>query len=1221
MTTALDLPRLHDVFAPPVHFQRSINVRYDLGVAEYIAAYVPTPHAAAALADLLSASEPGMRQRAHVLIGAYGSGKSLFAVALAALLSGAEEEATVSALETMQRRLSLVSPEVAHVVSTYRAAGTHLLPVVLSGEEGNLAVALARALQRALERAEIVGLYPPTTFQAALETMDRWQVAHPDAYGRLLEAIKGRRGLTLARLQKGLSAFSAESLDQFKDFYAHVTAGATFAPHPEHQIADALSATAIALRPYGYDGVVIVHDEFGRFLDAHAGQPFGANAQLLQDLAERANRSDDGQLHLVLITHKGLRQYAAGLSDEMQREWARIEQRFQSLDLSGDPDVAYRLIASALEPIDGVAWQHLQDHHTQAFNALVTETMQSSLFGGLDREELRRLVVEGAYPLHPATAYCLPRLSERVAQNERTLFTFLSSGDDSALPVILADMEGGGDELPLVHVDRLYDYFAAAMKADTGPGGAHGTWLSAEAALRKFGDDVDACAAVKALAVFLVVGGQSFPSMELLSFALGTAAEPVLDRLKARKAVIYRRTEGYWQFVEGSDLDIEHEIADRIGKIALTPLQARQLVERAAPVRHQPARRYNDKYAMTRFFHSMYRTPAELSTVGQEWEGLLRQLDYADGLLVYVLATNDHEVAQARAALARQTHPRVVFLMASAPVAISEPLRELLALDDLDGDPALKDVDERIGKELSYFKEEATIRLERALTPLVDPRRGGRLWIGGVAYPEPIVSPGMLSRALSEVLERSFDRTPVISNEGLNRRSPTSQQTRAAEKVINGFLCEPLLPNLGLTGYGPDVAVMRTVLINTGILGDATGADPSLGAPATESRMTAVWEAMEAAIAEAEERNVSFEKIMDLLQSPPYGLRRGVLPILLAVCLRRYLDRATVAHGNDIVSPLVGSTFTTICAHPDQYTLRLEPLDARRDTILRCIEERVKGFVQPEERRNQPLRYLGLGLLRWLQQLPPYARGTRQLSPEAVRFRRSIQLATTQPAQSLLIDLPDVLLADADVGDIETSVRVALTRLITELEAAYNNLVVRTGETVVATFGGQGGSAEARAALLVWLHTTGDRAGTQVSTHLFGDVFADALVAVVAADAPPDEEFVEYLGRRMIGLPLRDWGDHTEAQFEERLVAARDRIVTELTERQVNADDMFDGIVHLPGGESVQFQFKQAELSVHAKNLLTNLKNTIEITGRALSVDERRCIGLEVLRHVLERRG
>ncbi len=1217
--TAVDKRCLRDLFAPPVHFQRSINLRYDLGVAEYISAYVPTPHAATALTGVLSTSEGGMHQRAHVLIGAYGAGKSLFAVALAALLS--RDEATVPALETMQRRLSAISPEVARITSEYRAAGTRLLPIVLSGEEGDLAVALARALQRAVERAELVGLYPPTAFQAALETISRWQVEHPDAYDRLQDAIKKRRGLTLARLQRGLRGFSVDSLEHFRDLYAQVTAGATFAPHPEHQIADALSATAKALRPHGYDGVVIIHDEFGRFLDAHVGQPFGANAQLLQDLAERANRSDDGQLHLVLITHKGLRQYAAGLPDEMQREWARIEQRFQSLDLSGDPDVAYRLIASALEPTDRITWQRLRDCHALAFDTLVTETMQSGLFDGLDREGLRHLVIEGIYPLHPATAYCLPRLSEQVAQNERTLFTFLSSEDDFALPLFLADMEVGGDELPLVRVDQLYDYFAAAMKADTGPGGVHGIWLSAEAALRKFGADDEACAALKALAVLLVVGGQTTPSTELLTFALGVPAEPVLDRLKARKAVIYRRTEGYWQFVEGSDLDIEHEIADRIGKIALTPLQLRQHVERAAPVRHQPARRYNDKYAMTRFFHSMYRTPAELSTVGQEWDGLLRQLDYADGLLVYVLATNEHEMIQARAALARQTHPRVVFLMALAPLTIGEPLRELLALDDLDSDPMIKDADERIGKELSYFKQEAMIRLERALTSLVDPRRGGRLWIGGAEYADPIASPGMLSRVLSEVLERSFDRTPVISNEGLNRRSPTSQQTRAAEKVIDAFLREPLLPNLGLTGYGPDVAVMRTVLMNTGVFQDADGPEPSLGAPTTESRMTAVWAAMEAAIAEAEERSVSFEKVVDLLQSPPYGLRRGVLPILLAAFLRRYLDRATVTQGNEVASPLVGSTFTSICTHPDQYTLRLEPMDTRRDIILRCVEERVTCFVQPEERRNQPLRYLSLGLLRWLQQLPPYARGTRQLSPEAVRFRRSIQIATTQPAQSLLIELPDLLLTDIGESEIETFVRVALLRLMTELEGAYNNLIMRIGETVVATFGGQGEAAEARAALLAWLHAMGDRTGTQVTTHLFGDVFVDALVAVADADVPPDEDFVECLGRRMIGLPLHDWGDHTEAQFQARLIAARDRIATELVERQGNTDDMFDGIVHLPGGESVQFQFKQAEISVHAKNLLTNLKNTIEITGRALSVDERRRIGLEVLRHVLERRG
>jgi hypothetical protein len=46
--------------------------------------------------------------------------------------------------------------------------------------------------------------------------------------------------------------------------------------------------------------------------------------------------------------------------------------------------------------------------------------------------------VYGCYPLHPISTFILSRLSEKVAQNERTLFTFLSSGDRHTFSAFLA---------------------------------------------------------------------------------------------------------------------------------------------------------------------------------------------------------------------------------------------------------------------------------------------------------------------------------------------------------------------------------------------------------------------------------------------------------------------------------------------------------------------------------------------------------------------------------------------------------------------------------------------------------------------------------------------------------------------------------------------------------------------------------------------------------------
>src|SRR6266704_2543118 len=69
------------------HFQRSINLTYDAGSAEYVASYIPTPNGAEALATILGSTISKTRQRAHVLHAAYGSGKSLLGLVMSAIAS------------------------------------------------------------------------------------------------------------------------------------------------------------------------------------------------------------------------------------------------------------------------------------------------------------------------------------------------------------------------------------------------------------------------------------------------------------------------------------------------------------------------------------------------------------------------------------------------------------------------------------------------------------------------------------------------------------------------------------------------------------------------------------------------------------------------------------------------------------------------------------------------------------------------------------------------------------------------------------------------------------------------------------------------------------------------------------------------------------------------------------------------------------------------------
>src|SRR5262249_54954353 len=158
---------------------------------------------------------------------------------------------------------------------------------------------------------------------------------------------------------------------------------------------------------------------------------------------------------------------------------------------------------------------------TAAITFAVGECKRLGLFTDFTENELTELLTQ-SYPFEPVTLYLLPRLSARVAQNERTLFNFLHTSDFTH-PIDL---------------ESLYDFFAPAMRADTAVGGTYRQWLETQSALTKVGDDDTATKVLKAACLLGLgtSGERSRVSHALLHFAVRgyhgvNQAETVVEQL------------------------------------------------------------------------------------------------------------------------------------------------------------------------------------------------------------------------------------------------------------------------------------------------------------------------------------------------------------------------------------------------------------------------------------------------------------------------------------------------------------------------------------------------------------------------------------------------------------------------------------------------------------------------------------------------------------------
>ena len=206
-------------------------------------------------------------------------------------------------------------------------------------------------------------------------------------------------------------------------------------------------------------GLMLIVDELGKYLEYAAREP-SEDVFLLQQIAEAAARSEKPLLFIGVL-HSGFGDYVAEGTGARRAEWQKVQGRFRDLPFSLPGEQFLDLVGSALETELGRAYE-------RRFKRITDE---QGLRGALERTGLRERLF-GCLPLHPTTALILwPLFRSKVAQNERSLFAFLTSHEPHGLQEFLAQQTASARKRTAVrpaHTLRLRLHRARY-------GGFHGT--------------------------------------------------------------------------------------------------------------------------------------------------------------------------------------------------------------------------------------------------------------------------------------------------------------------------------------------------------------------------------------------------------------------------------------------------------------------------------------------------------------------------------------------------------------------------------------------------------------------------------------------------------------------------------------------------------------------------------------------------------------------------
>ena len=113
-------------------FQYSVNIEYDLADDDKLRNFIPTKAALNLLEEILLSVRPNFSERARILIGAYGRGKSHLVLTILALLMKKDLKLFEKLLPKLKADVTLWS-----LVENFYAGSDKILPVIINGTATN----------------------------------------------------------------------------------------------------------------------------------------------------------------------------------------------------------------------------------------------------------------------------------------------------------------------------------------------------------------------------------------------------------------------------------------------------------------------------------------------------------------------------------------------------------------------------------------------------------------------------------------------------------------------------------------------------------------------------------------------------------------------------------------------------------------------------------------------------------------------------------------------------------------------------------------------------------------------------------------------------------------------------------------------------------------------------------------------------------------------------
>ena len=825
-------------------------------------------------------------------------------------------------------------------------------------------------------------------------------------------------------------------------------------PTTEH-IVKKLNKLVTELHQKNY-GLLLVIDEMGRLLEFASNT--GGDLNLFQEIAENFsnNKLEGLGNNLFLgILHQPFEEYASSLGRTVQEDWQKIQGRFEDIPFSIGSDESIFLIAKAIKKKNKIS--EIADKKIKRVTKSIIRTIQKSKVSN-DEDSLENSLIN-CFPLNPLVSLLIGPISRnRFGQNERSIFTFLNSGEPHGLIHFLRN--NTIDKGTLYGLDNLFDYLQSNFEPSILVSPLGHQWSEAADAVRRSesSDNRPVVKLAKAIAMIDLFGkGLSiFASKDILYDVLPDTKNEIdeyLGQLEEKKIIIFRKFKKAFVLFSGSDINLDEIVEQNKAQIKDDHAIILSQIPEIAPV---IAKRHLHQTGALRLFqrHCLFLKSVK---VAAEQIETFNSSDISTGTVILLLRDNrDSEeefltkVKEIRSVpfskpsiLGFSQESNLILMYA---LELASLTRARASVTSLESDPvARKEMQARITAAQNLLLNQLDANFEHAE------------W----SFKNKVYADDNLTIITSEVSNVIYPKTPVIINELVNREKLSSSSTSGLLALVKRMLNNADEENLGFEGAPVEFGIYLSVIAANQLHVKKNGQYVFQNPSKSQKGFYDVFEFIKNFLKE-KDHPIKLIEIYSELRKPPFGIKAGILPLILIAFFKANEEHYALyenydQQGDTFLTEYSPQTIDRIFQIPEDVKImhvkisgtKVELLEQFKNYIAQQLNIKIKSDITP------------LSVLKPIvveaHKMSGWARKTRMFEDKRVVMLRDELLSSRNPYQLLYNRLPEICLGRPIAAEgIKTSeIKDFITefdKLWSELKNAHQQLIEEFKNTILKVF-------------------------------------------------------------------------------------------------------------------------------------------------------------------------